>query len=138
MMEHRGFEPLNADGRGVFFVIRFWPSNKSKRTVVPVTYSEKLGVVVWATGSMLKCRCDNDPQSRRGGDYYQQQQRRATRNIVTADNIEMDEEELLRRFRQIGLTEEQVAAAAAIAAASSAFDRGELFYSAENVFGIEW
>ena len=42
----------------------------------------------------------------------------------------MDEEELLRRFRQIGLTEEQVA--------SSAFDRGELFYSAEDVFGIEW
>ena len=51
---------------------------------------------------------------------------------------EMDNEELLRRFRQIGLTDEQLASASAIAAESSAFDRGELFCSTEDVFSIEW
>ena len=59
-------------------------------------------------------------------------------NTTTADKNEMNDEELLRRFRQIGLTEEQVASASAIAAELSAFDRGELFCSTEDVFGVEW
>ena len=48
------------------------------------------------------------------------------------------DDRLRQRFRQLGLTDEQVIGAVAIAGEATAFDRGELFYATEEVFGVEW